>query len=287
MAWRLRDARDVGPSRVEALLRTAGPEWHPFVRLGVGCALARLGLAAPEDPTVQDGYGFQLGLDSGVSGSRTRSLKPHFERGRGRALWFVTGGDARACARAIEGPGHRGELWRGIGTACTFAGDPLGEAGLLPPLAGVYATDLRRGSEVAMRLWASLGRPACSRSTGGSEPGAGRVGGNQVFRPGWNVRVFVVRPKSAHSGAAAATFSRTTSLCAAAAFRGGLEALATPQWDIWSPNARSDKIALCPNCVPRAGETRRIGGQIRRTGTEEALFRARFAGLGVLSGVDR
>ena len=159
MAWRLRDARDVGPSRVEALLRTAGPEWHPFVRLGVGCALARLGLAAPEDPTVQDGYGFQLGLDSGVSGSRTRSLKPHFERGRGRALWFVTGGDARACARAIEGPGHRGELWRGIGTACTFAGDPLGEAGLLPPLAGVYATDLRRGSEVAMRLWASLGDP--------------------------------------------------------------------------------------------------------------------------------
>ena len=157
MAWRLRDEQDDGPPRSDALAEAAACEWHPFLDLGVGCALARLGREPPTGPTILDGYGFQLGLRVGVSGLRTTTADPYSERGRGRALWFTTDGEASACAGAIANAKYASGLWRGVGTACAFAGDPRNQAAHLPGLALEFADDVRAGAESALTLWRSLG----------------------------------------------------------------------------------------------------------------------------------
>ena len=72
-------------------------------------------------------------------------------------MWFATGGDARACARAITNATYAGGLWRGVGTACAFAGDPRNQAAHLPGLALEFADDVRAGAEGALTLWRSLG----------------------------------------------------------------------------------------------------------------------------------
>lgn len=157
MAWEIRDSRD-GAGRRAALLERSGTTWRPLILLGAGCAWARLELGLPMDPTMLDGYGFYLGLRSGVSGLGQTTQSRDAERGRGRALWFVTGGDGLACASAIARTTDlAGELWRGIGTACAFAGDPLGHAARLPELAGRHEADLRLGADRAAALWRSLG----------------------------------------------------------------------------------------------------------------------------------
>lgn len=166
MAWELA-GQGSGAATSSILLDATRTAWHPFVHLGVGCALARRGVPPPEDPTVLDGYGFQLTLAGGVSGLANRRLPPRSERGRGRALWFVNGGSARACARTIgrsygeaadldRRANRVGELWRGVGTACAFAGDPRGEATRLAGLAGPSRLEVRRGVDDALRLWRSL-----------------------------------------------------------------------------------------------------------------------------------
>ncbi|HSH75321.1 MAG TPA: DUF1702 family protein, partial [Longimicrobiales bacterium] len=153
MALAMMDAEGAG-ERCGALIERSDPVWHTFLKLGIGCAWARLGREAPTDPLVLDGYGFQLGLRDGVWGIEGRSMDPPAERGRGRALWFVTGGDGSACAAAISrAAGHRGELWRGVGTACAFAGDPRGHAARLSGLANGLARHVRRGVEQGLQLW--------------------------------------------------------------------------------------------------------------------------------------
>lgn len=156
MAWRLRDERQPR-RRVESLFESASPIWHPFLGLGVGCALAKLGQRLPDEPAELDGYGFYTSLFGGVSGVPAELTVPRVERGRGRAFWFRTGGDAAACARlTLSGP-YREERWRGVATACAFAGDPRGQAGRLPALAGAFACHLGAGAEEALRLWRSIG----------------------------------------------------------------------------------------------------------------------------------
>jgi hypothetical protein len=158
MGCRLREARDPTRPLVQPLLRSADERWPPFILLGVGCALARLGTALPGLPLERDGYGFQLGLQHGPPRAAERQGDVHVARGRGRALWFVTGGDAHACARAIAAcPADSAALWRGVGTACTFAGDPRGHAPLLPELCGEHVAELRAGAATALALWAALG----------------------------------------------------------------------------------------------------------------------------------
>lgn len=157
MAWELRDDRDRG-GRSAKLVDVSDFAWRPLLLLGVGCAWARLGRGIPSDPMVLDGYGFQLGLRSGVSGLERPTGSPDIERGRGRALWFVTGGDGPACASAIQrATGLTQELWQGVGTACAFAGDPRRHAARLPRLAGPNAPGLLSGVERAAKLWCSLG----------------------------------------------------------------------------------------------------------------------------------
>jgi hypothetical protein len=157
MACEMRDARD-GRARARDLAARVGLEWRTFLLLGVGCARARLGWPAPEDPIALDGFGFQVGLRDGVSGVTTLALDPLAERGRGRALWFVTGGDGPACAAAIaRAAGDAGALWRGVGTACAFAGDPRAQAARLPGLAVDLSEELRLGVRQGIELWLALG----------------------------------------------------------------------------------------------------------------------------------
>jgi len=180
MAQEIRDAQD-GGNRMGDLLARSGPEWRTFLLLGVGCAQARLGRAAPTDPIALDGYGFQLGLREGISGIGTARTSPLAERGRGRALWFVTGGDGAACAAAIQRAeaAVAGELWRGVGTACAFAGDPRAHAEVLPSLAGEFSEQLRFGVGRGIELWHGLG--------GALPPRTVAVG--DAVLPGWARRL--------------------------------------------------------------------------------------------------
>ncbi|MGH7613586.1 MAG: DUF1702 family protein [Gemmatimonadales bacterium] len=156
LAWRLRDERQPR-GRVDSLFASASPVWHPFLGLGVGCALAKLGRCLPDDPAMLDGYGFYAGLFGGVSHITAERTVPRVERGRGRAFWFQTGGDAAACARlTAQGP-YVEERWRGVATACAFAGDPKGQASWLPAMAAAFSSDLQDGAKEALRLWRSFG----------------------------------------------------------------------------------------------------------------------------------
>lgn len=156
MALRVRDEREPEADRVAEMFDFVSREWHPFLMLGVGCALARIGRPAPDDPVALDGYGFQLGLITGASTPRVATTGPRMERGLGRAMWFTTGGDAVACAALLRRGLNLEERWRGVGTACAFAGDPKGHAPELARLGTGFESDLRLGAAEALRLWQSL-----------------------------------------------------------------------------------------------------------------------------------
>jgi hypothetical protein len=162
LALRLRDEREAS-STVEALSAVVPDPFRPFLMLGVGCALARLRLPPPEEPTTLDGYGFQVGLASGASTRDRTDAGPRFHRGVGRAMWFVTDGDARACGPLLRRGRHQAERWRGAGTACAFAGDPRGQARELLREGSGFEAALRTGAADALRLWRSLGSVAPSR----------------------------------------------------------------------------------------------------------------------------
>lgn len=160
MGWTLLEERTGDTAdRIGALVAATREPWHPFVKLGVGCAFAKLGRRLPEDSVTRDGYGFQLGLvDKGWS-RRDRITCPRAERGRGRALWFVTGGSVEACLALIGRGPHADERWRGVATACTFAGDPRREAAILARAACGREAVVAAGAREALRLWRALGGP--------------------------------------------------------------------------------------------------------------------------------
>ena len=168
MAWTLRAERETdGSGGADALRRAAAAPWQPFLSLGVGCALSKLGRPNPTDVLECDGYGFQTGLLRGpwwkpsavLDGRECPSRRAAIARGYGRALWFLTGGDAAVCARLVEGSPDAEHLWRGVGTACTFAGDPRDHAQILAAKAGGHLAGLRAGAQRALELWMSLGAP--------------------------------------------------------------------------------------------------------------------------------
>lgn len=154
---------------VERLSSAAPSSWAPFIALGRGCALARVGAEAPDDPWVLDGYGFHTALFGPAPVRRAGGVGPRYYRGVGRALWFRTDGDARASVAlaARVGGGDDGgqvdELWTGLATACTFAGDPRGHAGALCALGAARSVALRVGAEEALRLWRTFAVEAPSR----------------------------------------------------------------------------------------------------------------------------
>ena len=159
MALRLRTDGDPDRSSVESFLEISAKEWRPFILIGIGCGLAKLRSPAGDDPFIRNGFGFQLGLAEGVSARAGSEETPDSARGRGRALWFLTGGDGDASARSIRGSRYESDLWRGVATACTFAGDPRNHALRLPTLARVFAGELEAGATDALRLWRAIGTP--------------------------------------------------------------------------------------------------------------------------------
>jgi hypothetical protein len=158
MGFRIQDGDSPEAERSAAFVAAASPRWHPLIRLGVGCGVARLGLGPPALPLELDGFGFMTGVLGLGRRPVLEPISPHSARGRGRALWFTSGGDARACARAVRRAATgKPELWRGVATACTFAGDPKGEAAMLLELSGDHAAHVAAGAAAALALWTSLG----------------------------------------------------------------------------------------------------------------------------------
>lgn len=155
MGCRMLDVRDGRRSCAELNEETEA-RWAPFLKLGVGCAAARLDHRPPLDPMELDGYGFQRGLLDGISHAPSSQIPSRAERGRGRALWFLTGGRAHACAGAAGRSIDPMEFWRGVGTACAFAGDPMDQASRLEGLAGAFRGSLAAGVADGVRLWETL-----------------------------------------------------------------------------------------------------------------------------------
>jgi hypothetical protein len=117
----------------------------------------------PWAPTLPlDGFGFGLGLRrSGRFVTRratppldARALEP-FDRGLGRSLWFLTGGDPLGIVPAIARfpEPRRAALWRGVGVASTYAGTPdVGGYLALATRAGEHASAVREGSRTGAAL---------------------------------------------------------------------------------------------------------------------------------------
>jgi enediyne biosynthesis protein E3 len=157
------------PSRFRAFLTGPGAPHAYMVLVGCGWAIARLRRSpaispAGADPLLRwlvvDGFGFHEGyfrwpaivtqqrVPTHLSGYARRA----FDQGLGRALWFVNGADPSLVEAAIARfPEHRrGDLWSGLGLACTYAGG-ADQDGLraLRIAAGPWRPELAQGAAFA------------------------------------------------------------------------------------------------------------------------------------------
>jgi hypothetical protein len=161
-----RSNRDPTTRSLVDTFRSVVPDpWDPFVDLGVGCGLARRAAPLPEHATILDGYGFCVTLFGIASMQPEGEGESPFHRGVGRAVWFRTGGHAQASAALVARLGGLDEHWRGLGTACVFAGDPRNHASLLRDLAEGSMASVRDGAAEALRRWDSLGSLVPERVT--------------------------------------------------------------------------------------------------------------------------
>jgi len=104
-----------------------------------------------------DGYGFHEGF---FHPQRFLKGQPHprrvhgyaqraFDQGLGRSMWFASGADVRAVAAAIQNFSieRRGDLWSGVGLACTYAGYASNsDLAQLRELAGPFLPQLAQGA---------------------------------------------------------------------------------------------------------------------------------------------
>lgn len=135
--------------RLSQFLSGAGNHHIYMAYVGAGWALARfpwtlkaylhqLDLAKTSNPDpllgwlAIDGYGFHQGyfhkpkhIDRMVIPTQLSGYSLNvFDQGLGRSLWFVEGANIPRIAQTIQtfAPQRRGDLWSGIGLACTYAG---------------------------------------------------------------------------------------------------------------------------------------------------------------------
>jgi hypothetical protein len=129
------------PPRVPQFL--SGPaEPHTYMAIvGIGWSMARLSLGLARrlshlDPLLRwlafDGWGFHEGYFHwpryAGGNAYPRKLSGYalrvFDQGLGRSMWFIGGADPEAIRSCVVGfpDSRRGDLWSGIGLACTYAG---------------------------------------------------------------------------------------------------------------------------------------------------------------------
>jgi hypothetical protein len=128
-------------SRASRFLAGAA-EPHTYMAIvGIGWSMARLQLGLARrlsklDPLLRwlaiDGWGFHEGYFRWrrYAGGKEhpRRLKGYarrvFDQGLGRSMWFIGGADPAAMVDLVEGfpDSRRGDLWSGVGLACTYTG---------------------------------------------------------------------------------------------------------------------------------------------------------------------
>jgi enediyne biosynthesis protein E3 len=187
--------------RLPRFLDGAGEPHRYMLHVGAGWAMARLPLGLRRrvgrlDPLLRwlayDGYGFHEGYfhwrryRAGRAAPR-RLLgyeRRAFDQGLGRSLWFAEGAEVGRVAAAVEGfpEARRGDLWSGVGLACTYAGGASRSAiESLRASAGRFAPHLAQGAAFAAAARLKAGNPephtelACSLLCGRSADEAAHV----------------------------------------------------------------------------------------------------------------
>lgn len=167
-------------TRLRSFMEGPGAPHIYMLYVGVGWSLARLRFgrwaeAAEPNPLLGwlklDGYGFHEGYFRWpryvVRRQTPKRLKGYalraFDQGLGRSLWFVEGADVRRIASTIDGfpEERRGDLWSGVGLACTYAGGVGAPAvSELRWAAGGYIGDVAQGAAFAAKTRQRAGNPA-------------------------------------------------------------------------------------------------------------------------------
>lgn len=165
-------------SRTREFVNGPAAPYKYAVYLGAGMGLARLHapttrfLRRLADPfhqwVVWDGYGFHEGLFAHTRHMQEQHIpvqvsgfaRAAFDHGMGRALWFATGADVSRIAATIaafDAP-RRGDLWAGIGLACSYTGGVgLSQIQRLVHLSGQHQPRLAEGAAVAAKNRADVG----------------------------------------------------------------------------------------------------------------------------------
>lgn len=162
-----------------AFLAGAGKRHIYMLHVGAGWSMARLRLRLRRrfsnlHPLLSwlalDGFGFHEGyfhwpryangwLRPGLLQGYALRV---FDQGLGRSLWFISGADPKWISDAIASfpEMRRGDLWSGVGLACTYAGgcDEEGIMGL-QQLAGGYRNHLAQGAVFAAKTREYAGNP--------------------------------------------------------------------------------------------------------------------------------
>jgi enediyne biosynthesis protein E3 len=149
-----------------AFLAGPGQQHIYMLHVGAGWSMARLRLRLRQrlarlDPLLGwlalDGFGFHEGYFHWPQYANGAFRPPAFQgyalrafdQGMGRSLWFVSGADPKWISAVISAfpEERRGDLWSGVGLACTYAGGCEEEEVVqLRELAAGYETHLAQGA---------------------------------------------------------------------------------------------------------------------------------------------
>lgn len=173
-------------------LKQGGEKHIYMVHVGTGWAIARLPMSLEKyrqnlDPLLGwlavDGYGFHQGFFDTKNYVNKQKIPQElstpsrrvFDQGLGRCLWFVEGANVQKIPQTIASfpPPRQGDLWSGIGLACTYAGCVGGEEiKAIKRASGEYLPQLAQGAAFAAKARLRAGNPtphtsiACEILTG-------------------------------------------------------------------------------------------------------------------------
>ena len=156
-------------------LLAAAPQHRYLLHVGAGWGLAQLGLFTARrldtfDPLLKwllvdaagfrDGFLHPTGFDGAPARRPAAAAAAVFDQGLGRSLWFTTEASPAAIAAAIartERQRH-GDLWSGVGLACSYAGgaEPV-DVTALCKLSGAFRSHFAQGVAFAAAARVSTG----------------------------------------------------------------------------------------------------------------------------------